>query len=253
MPTRDIRSFASRISEEPDITISCGEDNHKVHRAIISLKSEVLAAMCRRGTFIEDETGVINLRDDDPEAVNIMVQHIYDEPYKISPQNKKDESSARLSLQVYAIADKYMIEPLAVSARNEFKSWAAMAMCTDSWARIVEEIWEGDGYSGLYPAIEKLIAGDIDYMLGDEWRPFIDKGMRFGRFSTDFLRGIVEKKDFDAYEGEGEGEALFEMGKFEDLEKKIDGLEYTVSNLEHAVKGLENTIKDLDHTIKSRK
>lgn len=140
-----------------------------------------------------------------------------------------------------------------MSARNEFKAWAATAMDTKAWARVVEDTWEGHGYCGLYPAIERLIADGIDHMLEGQWRPFIDNGMRLGRLSAYFICWVVERKNFEAFTDEDEGEAIAEMGKFEDLEDKIDGLEYTVSNLEHTVKGLENTIKDLEHTIKGQK
>jgi hypothetical protein len=126
-------------------------------------------------------------------------------------------------------------------------------MGTKAWARVLEDIWEGHGYSGFYPATERLIADDIDHMLEGEWRPFIDKGMRLGRLSADFSCRVVERKNFETFIEDDEGEAIAEMGKFDDLEDKIDGLEYTVSNLEHTVKGLENTIKDLEHTIKGQK
>ncbi|KAJ6000787.1 BTB/POZ domain protein [Penicillium waksmanii] len=73
-------------------------------------------------------------------------------------------------------------------------------------------------------------------MLDREWRPFVDKRMRLGRLSADFLCRVVEKKSFDASDEEDEGEVIAEMEKFEDLENKIDGLEYTFKDLEHTIK-----------------
>lgn len=49
----------------------------------------------------ECETGVINLPDDDPEAIKIIDQHIYGKPYKPRKATMKDECDdcwARLSL-----------------------------------------------------------------------------------------------------------------------------------------------------------
>ncbi|KAJ6000788.1 BTB/POZ domain protein [Penicillium waksmanii] len=90
----------------------------------------------------EGETGVINLPDDDPDAIKIMVQHVYGKRLKTCKTTIKDncdDCRARLSLEVYAVADKYLIPSLAVSARNEFKAWAATEMGTKpgraSWMR----------------------------------------------------------------------------------------------------------------------
>lgn len=200
-------------SEHSDITISCGDYNHRVHRAIISAQSDVLAAMCRPKFLVrrtqrvisimaddiqEGMTGKISLPDDDPEAINIMVHHLYGQSYTNTRLEFKDhceENRALLDIKVYAVADKYDIPSLAECAKDEFKVWAAKSQRTESWARVVEEVWQGNEYSDIHILIEDQVARNIDQMLEDCWLPFIDKGMKLGRFSAAFLRKIVKRKD----------------------------------------------------------
>lgn len=64
-----------------------------------------------------------------------------------------DDPRARLNLQVYVAANKYMIPSLAECAKDEFEAWSAIWKRTKAWERVVEEIWGGNEYSGLYSAI----------------------------------------------------------------------------------------------------
>ncbi|KAJ6117891.1 BTB/POZ domain protein [Penicillium sp. IBT 18751x] len=217
-------------NEHSDITISCGAYNHRVHRVIISAQSEVLAAMCNPN-FLEGQTGKINLPDDDPEAINIMVQYLYGQSYKDTRPNLDDygESRALLNLNVYASADKYNIHSLAECTKEEFKAWAWRSQRTESWGHVVEEAWKGNEFSGLHLVIEKQIAEDIDRMLQDDWLPFIDKGMKLGRFSAAFLQHIVKKKN----------------GQFFALRDTKTRYELDIINLKSKIKGYRCTIEQL--------
>ncbi|KAF3407833.1 hypothetical protein DPV78_000266 [Talaromyces pinophilus] len=165
-------------NEEPDIIISCGDYNHRVPQTIISVQSQVLAAMCD-GNFLEGKTGKINLPDDDPEAVNIMIQHLYRRSYRDTRPNLEELSGddrALMDLNVYTIANKYIIQSLEECAKEEFRAWAMASQRTEFWGRIVNEIWKGEEFSGLHLIIEKQVADDIDRMLEDDWLSFLDKG-----------------------------------------------------------------------------
>lgn len=55
-----------------DLTIVCGAKRYQVHRALLATRSSFFKGACRNA-FIEAETGVINLSEDDAEAVEHMV------------------------------------------------------------------------------------------------------------------------------------------------------------------------------------
>ena len=64
----------------------------------------------------------------------------------------------------------------------------------EHFKRVAEEMWEGNEFHGLHAVIEEQVAENIDWMLVSDWISFVDKGMRRGRFSADFLRQILGKK-----------------------------------------------------------
>jgi hypothetical protein len=55
-----------------DLTIVCGAKRYPVHRALLATRSSFFEGACRN-SFLEAETGVINLSEDDAEAVEHMV------------------------------------------------------------------------------------------------------------------------------------------------------------------------------------
>lgn len=55
-----------------DLTITCGSKSYPVHRALLATRSSFFDGACRN-PFVEAQTGVIDLSEDDPEAVEHMV------------------------------------------------------------------------------------------------------------------------------------------------------------------------------------
>ncbi|KAJ5778222.1 BTB/POZ domain protein [Penicillium odoratum] len=161
----------------------------------------------------------------------MMVQHLYGQRYKDTRPDLEDyeESRALLNLHVYASADKYNILSLEEHAKEEFKAWAWSSQGTESWGHVVEEAWKGNEFSDLHSIIEKQIAEDIDRMLQDDWLPFIDKGMKLGRFSATFLHQIVEKKN-SRFFALRETKTRYELNII-DLKKKIKGYRYALEQL----------------------
>ncbi|KAG4261291.1 hypothetical protein FPRO03_11842 [Fusarium proliferatum] len=69
-----------KTGDYSDLTISCGKDQYRVHKAIICPRSHFFKAACD-GKFKEAQTGTINLPDDDPIAVRMMIEYFYHATY----------------------------------------------------------------------------------------------------------------------------------------------------------------------------
>ncbi|KAF4497646.1 Kelch 4 [Fusarium agapanthi] len=65
-----------------DFVIICGQTRHKVHKAIICPRSDFFKAACGSG-FKKAQAGEIELRDDDPFAVSMMIEYLYHQTYTI--------------------------------------------------------------------------------------------------------------------------------------------------------------------------
>ncbi|XMA13707.1 hypothetical protein WAI453_006498 [Rhynchosporium graminicola] len=63
-----------------DLTIKCRDRSWKVHRVIVCSQSNVLHAACMAG-FKEAHTGVIDLDNDEPVSVEIMLKYFYTGKY----------------------------------------------------------------------------------------------------------------------------------------------------------------------------
>ncbi|KAL1979729.1 hypothetical protein VTN96DRAFT_5251 [Rasamsonia emersonii] len=106
-----------------DLKVYCGEEIHRVHRAIICPQSKVFAAMCR-GAFKEAQTGEIKMPDDHPNAVKVMLAYFYEKDYRLARDNGRDISESDpdplLDARVYSVAKKYDVGPLEKLAKEEF-------------------------------------------------------------------------------------------------------------------------------------
>ncbi|KAL1963538.1 hypothetical protein VTN77DRAFT_8119 [Rasamsonia byssochlamydoides] len=176
-----------------DLTIYCGADVYRIHRAIVCPQSKVLAAMCRGG-FKEAQTGEINMPDDDPEAVKMMVSYFYNQDYHMAKDNVcggKTEPNPILDARTYSIAHKYDVPPLEALAKKKFTNWAADKWDSEDFVRIVQELWLAEEYNDLYDVISDVMAEHIDMLLAMEREELILAGLSSGKLSLEFLRRIL--------------------------------------------------------------
>ncbi|KAF1943857.1 hypothetical protein EJ02DRAFT_117761 [Clathrospora elynae] len=78
-PTLELKSALASLFEcgkYSDLTIVCGAKRYPVHRVLLATRSTFFDGACRNG-FQEAETGIIDLSEDDAEAVEHMVQYFY--------------------------------------------------------------------------------------------------------------------------------------------------------------------------------
>ncbi|KAI0859964.1 BTB/POZ protein [Xylaria cubensis] len=87
MATKELIKLLKEVYSDgkySDLTISCGGKEHQVHKALVCTRSDFFAAACR--DFTEGHKQVVNLPDDDPNAVEIMVYYLYHGDYH-APQH----------------------------------------------------------------------------------------------------------------------------------------------------------------------
>lgn len=83
VPTLELKTALASLfnsGKYSDLTIACGGKRYPVHRALLATRSEFFEGACRN-SFQEAETGVIDLSEDDAEAVEHMVHYFYHMDY----------------------------------------------------------------------------------------------------------------------------------------------------------------------------
>ncbi|KAI4718036.1 Arabinanase/levansucrase/invertase [Aureobasidium sp. EXF-10727] len=143
-----------------DLTVTCGTDSYKVHKAIVCTQSEFFYRACK-GSFKEGQTGIIeiparNTKDcrseidwdpdaEDPETVKHMMRYLYHQDYLETetcpaPGERTDcevkDGSLLQHALLYAMGDKYGIPDLKKLARQKF----AEALNYDTIAGVVKAI-----------------------------------------------------------------------------------------------------------------
>ncbi|KAK5999008.1 hypothetical protein PT974_01394 [Cladobotryum mycophilum] len=118
-----------------DCTIVCGDDNHRVHKAILCMRSSFFETAFRY--MKEDEPQILDMQEDDPIAVRMMVNFLYSLDYTVPPEQhqtqeesvsenaskKKREKHPNLlqHARVYALAEKYDVRSLKFLAARKFR------------------------------------------------------------------------------------------------------------------------------------
>ncbi|CRG90548.1 BTB/POZ domain protein [Talaromyces islandicus] len=203
-----------------------------VHRAVICPQSRIFEAACR-GEFVEALTRSMTLTDDDPDIVDRMIRYLYTHRYDDSedwdyesfrhrPQNVKHASATNStssgtttttttttsqeahsskppqsprSLHVYAIADKYLINPLKDAARGRFAKWASVHWSTPSFITAAREIFDNEtgNYSELKEVVLAPMVQHADSLLSDQNEAMGSFLRDYSDVGVEVLRRVLEQ------------------------------------------------------------
>ncbi|KAM4063738.1 BTB/POZ domain-containing protein [Hirsutella rhossiliensis] len=97
-------------SEYLDCTITCGDYELRVHKAVTSPRSSFFRAAFAHD-MQERATGIVNLEDDDPEAVKSMVYYLYHLDYPSVPTLDRSEESDSLDRTVQDSSSRDTVFP----------------------------------------------------------------------------------------------------------------------------------------------
>ncbi|KAJ5378155.1 BTB/POZ domain protein [Penicillium cataractarum] len=145
----------------------------------------------------EVQTGEINLPCDDPALIRIMVHYMYGHGYRASKAKglKSPATDPWLDLDIYALANKYDLEPLQQSAKNHFREWAEQAWSKPEFPSVAERIWDMGHLISIRHMIEEVIgdhAKDLCSPTGSAGDSLIKKGLEQKRFTEKFILRIVQ-------------------------------------------------------------
>ncbi|KAI9723912.1 MAG: hypothetical protein M1828_004031 [Chrysothrix sp. TS-e1954] len=130
-----------------DFEVKTSKCTHKVHKVILAQSSFFTTLL--KSQFVEAETSMIDLMEEDADAIGILLKFLYTGQYVIH----KDNSDKFINVKVYALADKYDVPALKKAASWYFLTWShrlilrAMAKCelfsqSTTFLRAVQHVYE---------------------------------------------------------------------------------------------------------------
>ncbi|AEO55663.1 hypothetical protein MYCTH_2050467, partial [Thermothelomyces thermophilus ATCC 42464] len=169
--------------EYSDLVISCRGKEYHVHKAIVCTQSEFFSTACRT-SFKASEKGKIDLPDDDPQLVHIMIYYLYHFDYDIQlaheqshsegsgpdvdrrDMNKPTGSVLATHARVYSLAEKYLIRGLKTVAVRQFKLAATSFPDIDDFLEATLEVYSStvDDDRGLRDVVVETLYTNSNWL-----------------------------------------------------------------------------------------
>lgn len=153
-----------------DLTVIAGKQ-YRLHRSLICVRSRPLAAACkynRANKSDEHENtlkDVLDLTDDDPHAIDCMLQFFYHLNYdapEFGPVAEGANLDSPLELvlhaRIYAVAEKYMVDGLKAVAMEKFEKATASGWNKHDFLEAARETYTStiDSDKGLRDIVVKV-------------------------------------------------------------------------------------------------
>ncbi|QDS69513.1 hypothetical protein FKW77_007309 [Venturia effusa] len=172
--------------EYADVTITCKGTAVHVHKATICPQSLFFRNACKKDSFMEGKTGVIDLPEDEPLAVQALLDFLY-------TANYVEDQDALLHAQVYTLAEKYGLETLRTLALYKLQTdfEYIYRVLIPSFARAVKWIYDNTGENDqARKAIIVMTIQNLERVLWDKEGAFSIMMASLGDFSRDVARAV---------------------------------------------------------------
>ncbi|KAL8751274.1 MAG: hypothetical protein Q9184_006117 [Pyrenodesmia sp. 2 TL-2023] len=105
-----------------DLTITCGGEEFRCHKVVVCSQSKFFEAACTNG-FQESMTSTVDLPDDDPFHVSLMLHFLYRQRYTRAVEDMNGPKyKSRVHVHMYELGDKYDIPQLCHYAAGFLES-----------------------------------------------------------------------------------------------------------------------------------
>ncbi|RMZ00582.1 hypothetical protein D0862_06679 [Hortaea werneckii] len=180
--------------EYADMTITCEDKIWRVHKVVVCSQVPFFAKAVT-GRFKEAVDSCIDLVDDDPSAVEVMLRWLYYGTFQVEKSKPPSMSTILFLARSYTIADKYLLADLRTTVGQKLRA----ALMHRDWdvedlLALIEESFAGaDEFSSVAPELLRtwvISAAHANYTFCFHSSP---SHMRFREVTSsrpDFLSGV---------------------------------------------------------------
>ncbi|KAL1979195.1 hypothetical protein VTN96DRAFT_6523 [Rasamsonia emersonii] len=183
-----IKSYflSSRFS---DLTIYTEDQEFKVHRLVVCGRSEYFSRLFN-GNWAETAENVVQLKDDDPRAVEAMVHFMYGYEYDSSGSDRGRISPILFNVKVYQLADKYGVPQLKQRAKEKFENIAKTCWQMDDFPTAIAEAYTCTPKEdrGLRDTLVEISCEHIDELQkNDDFQTVLEEAVGFAADLVQYL------------------------------------------------------------------
>ncbi|KAK4164670.1 BTB/POZ protein [Cladorrhinum sp. PSN259] len=149
-----------------DVTVKCGDREWKLHRNILCTRS-IWFNKCLNGRFQEAQTGIVNVQDFDPEALNWVLRFLYTEKCDIRHLKPQSESETTFvtCIEVYTVANFFGLDKLAEIAVQTLTSECNAKLPALQLAYDTVTNWLPDFFAAVRLVYADWVPGDVEMTL----------------------------------------------------------------------------------------
>jgi hypothetical protein len=186
-----------------DLTIKCGDREFKTHKVYLYRASPYFQKLLDpNSAFREANQSVIELKEDEPDAVRAMLDHVNDLPYDGSFSLNDLPTSVRFHLKVFVTAKKYLLPQLQTQAYNRFRTDVG-TLCGNRLPICIDQLIDLLEFFQQYIDEDEIIVQWIETLaLTHLTRLIIEKAFRDWLEGSPILQPVIERLQSDFEEGQ---------------------------------------------------
>ncbi|KAB8249751.1 BTB/POZ protein [Aspergillus flavus] len=156
-------------SDFSDMTICTADQEFKVHRLIVCGQSAYFSRLFK-ANWTESVDNKIQLKSDDPRAVEAMVHFMYGFEYDSSGSDLGRVSPMLFNINVYQVADKFEVPQLKQKAKDKFETIARTCWEMDDYPIAISEAYQRThkGDRGLRDILVSISHEHLEKLLENE-------------------------------------------------------------------------------------